>query len=238
MTPSLQSSYCSSQMGEISNAVLPTILEANNPRATPTLAASSASTGPTIKVLKLSNTNLNKIEQLNMGEHNWPTWSDMMMNLFLLNLCGGYILGTIPCPTDSTESASIWDVNNLCIITAMKTCCTCEESLLLCHAFNAKDTWNILQTQHKKFGPVAQILLIQEALGVQFKCSDRLATTSTQLRNIIDCIYAIGILQQGDFLLIFLMNALSVDSLGIHNHIADYINASTLTNPYTSAHAL
>lgn len=34
------------------------------------------------------------------------------------------------------------------------------------------------------------------------------------------------------------MNALSVDSLGIHNHIADYINASTPTNPYTSAHAL
>ena len=75
-------------------------------------------------------------------------------------------------------------------------------------------------------------------LGVQFKCSDCLVTTATQLHDIMDYIYAIGILQQDNFLLIFLMNVLSAKFLSLCNHITDCINASSATKPYTSTRAL
>ena len=54
----------------------------------------------------------------------------------------------------------------------------------------------------------------------------------------MDYIYAIGNLQQDNFLLIFLMNVLSAKLLSLCNHITDCINASSATKPYTSTHAL
>lgn len=153
-------------MGENSNATLPVIPEANNPVPAPALAAPAVPIGPTIKALKLNNSSLNKIKQLDIGKHNWLTWSKVMMNLFLLNSCGGYILGKIPHPINH-ESVSAWDVNNLCVITAIKMCCMCEESVLLHNASNANDAWNILWTRHEKLGPVTQILLIQAWCPVQ-----------------------------------------------------------------------
>ena len=122
---------------------------------------STTGSKPAIKLLKLSQSDLEKIEMLDMAKHNWPTWSDMMLNLFLLNLCGGYILGTIPHPTDdSSEAATNWDINNLCVIATIKTRCTHKESHFLHGSTITKDAWATLRNRHEKLGPVAQVLLI------------------------------------------------------------------------------
>ena len=56
------------------------------------------------------------------------------------------------------------------------------------------------------------------------------------LCDLVDHTYTIGIPKQDDFLLILLMNAMSSELSPLHNHVADCINASTTTNPYTSTH--
>lgn len=126
---------------------------APDPTATGNTAAAVPATKPIIKALKLSHcqSNLEKIELLDLGKYNWPTWSEAMMNLFLLNSCGGYIIGNLarPNPNDSPESASNWDINNLCVIAAIKTRCTREECHLLRDATIAKDAWTALRTRHE-----------------------------------------------------------------------------------------
>ena len=124
-------------------------------------------TKPIVKLLKLSQSDLEKIEVLDMAKHNWLTWSEAMLNLFLLNSCGGYILGTVLRPSDDTSEATTnWGINNLCVIAAIKTRCTREESHFLQGSTNAHDAWTVLRNGHEKLGPVAQVLLIQEALEV------------------------------------------------------------------------
>jgi hypothetical protein len=61
---------------------------------------------------------------------------------------------------------------------------------------------------------------------------------ATTLRDLVNRIYVIGIPKQEDFLLIMLMNVMSSAFTTLRNHIADCINASTDSNPYTSFHAL
>ena len=130
-------------------------------------------TKPIVKLLKLSQSDLEKIKVLDMAKHNWLTWSEAMLNLFLLNSCGGYILGTVLRPSDDTSEATTnWDINNLCVIAAIKTKCTREESHFLQGSTNAHDAWTVLRNRHEKLGPVAQVLLIQEALEVQFHHSE------------------------------------------------------------------
>jgi hypothetical protein len=102
---------------------------------------------PIIKALKLSQSDLEKIELLDMAKHNWPTWSEAMMNLFLLNLCGSYILGALTRPVDdSSEAALNWDINNMCVIAVIKTRCTHEESHFLRGVTIANTAWNNLRT--------------------------------------------------------------------------------------------
>lgn len=54
----------------------------------------------------------------------------------------------------------------------------------------------------------------------------------------MDRIFAVGIPQKDDFLLIFLMNALSVEFPALSDHIADCVIARNIADPYTSVHAL
>ena len=114
--------------------------------------------------------------------------------------------------------------------------CTRKESHFLQESTNAHNVWTVFHNRHEKLGLVAQVLLIQEALEVQFHHSERLSTMATKLRNLVDHIYAIGIPKQDNFLLILLMNAMSSELTPLCNHVADCINASTTANPYTSAH--
>ena len=98
-------------------------------------------TKPIVKLLKLSQSNLEEIKALDMAKHNWPTWSEVMLNLFLLNSCGGYILGTVPHPSDDTsEAATNWNINNLCVIAVIKIRCKREGSHFLWGSTNTHDT--------------------------------------------------------------------------------------------------
>jgi hypothetical protein len=93
-------------------------------------------------------------------------------------------------------------------------------------------TWNTLKSCHKQVRPIAQILLIQQALAVLYRCSERLSTTSTQLSELVCCIYAIGIPKEDDFLTIMMLNAMAEDLPHVCNHIADALATSTSATSY------
>jgi len=92
-----------------------------------------------------------------------------MQNYLLLKHGGGYILGLVTHPDPFLDSASTrhWDLNNLCIIAALRTHSSSEKNEFLHGHTNAYLTLNALKTCHKKVGPITQILLIQQTLAVR-----------------------------------------------------------------------
>ncbi|KAG0704589.1 hypothetical protein DFH29DRAFT_777690, partial [Suillus ampliporus] len=145
-----------------------------------------------------------------------------------------YILGLVarPDPSLDPSSAGHWDLNNLCIVAALRTCSSTEENEFLRGYTNAHLAWDALKSRHEKVGPIAQILLIQQALAVKYLRSERLSTTSTLLNDIVRRIYAIGIPKEEDFLTIMMLNAMAEDLPHVRNHIADALATSTSANPY------
>jgi hypothetical protein len=82
---------------------------------------------------------------------------------------GGYILGIVahPDPNLDPSSAGHWDLNNLCIVAALRTRSSTEENEFLRSYTNAHLAWDALKSRHEKVGSIAQILLIQQALAVK-----------------------------------------------------------------------
>jgi hypothetical protein len=157
-----------------------------------------------------------------------------MQNYLLLKHGGGYILGLVTCPDPSLDpvGAGHWDLNNLCIITALCMRSTSKENEFLHAHTNAYLAWNALKARHEQVGPIAQILLIQQALAVRYHWSERLSTTSTQLGELVRRIYAIGIPKEDNFLTIMMLNAMAEDLPHVRNHIADALATSTSTTTY------
>jgi hypothetical protein len=157
-----------------------------------------------------------------------------MQNYLLLKHRGGYILGLVTRPDPSVDpmSAGHWDLNNLCIIAALRTHSTSEENGFLCNHTNTYLVWNALKSRHEQVRPIAQILLIQQALAVCYQRSEHLSTTSTQLGELVRRIYAIGIPKEDDFLTIMMLNAMAEDLPHVRNHIADALTTSTSTTSY------
>ncbi|KAG2111903.1 uncharacterized protein F5147DRAFT_572896, partial [Suillus discolor] len=157
-----------------------------------------------------------------------------MQNYLLLKHGGGYILGLVTCPDPSLDpsSAGHWDLNNLCIVAAMRTRSSFEENEFLRGFTNTYLAWDALKSCHEKVGPIAQILLIQQALAVKYIRSERLSTTSTTLHDLVCRIYAIGVPKEDNFLTIMMLNAMAEDLPHVRNHIADALATSMSSNPY------
>ncbi|KIK32504.1 hypothetical protein CY34DRAFT_101373, partial [Suillus luteus UH-Slu-Lm8-n1] len=187
-----------------------------------------------ITVITLSQTDLEKIEILDRSQNNWGVWSDKLQNYLLLKHGGGYLLGVIsrPDPVTDFAGAGTWDLNNLCVIAALRTHSSSEEQEFLRPFTNAFLAWTALKARHEKVGPIAQILLIQQALAVRYRRADRLSVTSTQLSDVVRRIYAIGLPKEDDFLTIMMLNAMTDDLPHVRNHIADALATSTSTSAY------
>ncbi|KAG2740703.1 hypothetical protein P692DRAFT_20752727 [Suillus brevipes Sb2] len=187
-----------------------------------------------ITVITLSQTDLEKIEILDRSQNNWGVWSDKLQNYLLLKHGGGYLLGVItrPDPVTDFAGAGTWDLNNLCVIAALRTRSSSEEQEFLRPFTNAFSAWTALKARHEKVGPIAQILLIQQALAVHYRRTERLSVTSTQLSDVVRRIYAIRLPKEDDFLTIMMLNAMTDDLPHVRNHIADALATSTSTSPY------
>jgi len=187
-----------------------------------------------VTVVTLSQTDLEKIEVLDRSTNNWSTWSDKIQNYLLLKHGGGYLLGLIqrPDPLIDPIGAGTWDLNNLCIIAALRTRSTPEEGEFLRSFTNAHLAWTELKGRHEKVGPIAQILLIQQALSTRFRRGECLSVTSTMLTELVRRIYAISLPKEEDFLMIMLLNAMTDDFPHVRNHIADAITTSSPSAPY------
>ncbi|KIK33604.1 hypothetical protein CY34DRAFT_27017 [Suillus luteus UH-Slu-Lm8-n1] len=191
-------------------------------------------TSSKIAAITLSHTDLEKIELLDHGQNNWGTWSAKIRNYLLLKHGGGYLLGVITRPDDVLDptGATTWDLNNLCIVAALSTQSSTEDQDFLLPFTDAHAAWTALKSRHEQVGPIAQILLIQQAFAIRYRRSERFALTSTQLTDLARRIYAIGIPKEEDFLTILMLNAMSEDLPHVRNHVADAIVISTPSAPY------
>ncbi|KAG1758479.1 hypothetical protein EDD22DRAFT_783887, partial [Suillus occidentalis] len=157
-----------------------------------------------------------------------------MQNYLLLKHGGGYILGIVTHPDPSLDPSSVghWDLNNLCIVAALRTCSSTEENEFLRGYTNVDLAWDTLKSHHKKVGPIVQILLIQQALAVKYLHSERLSTTSMTLHDLVRRIYVIGIPKEDDLLTIMMLNTMAEELPHVRNHITDALATSTSSNPY------
>ncbi|KAG2755656.1 hypothetical protein P692DRAFT_20717009 [Suillus brevipes Sb2] len=194
----------------------------------------STTTASKIAAITLSHTDLKKIELLDRGQNNWGTWSAKIHNYLLLKHGGGYLLGVIARPNDISNptGATTWDLNNLCIVAALSTRSCTEDQDFLLPFTDAHAAWTALKSHHEQVGPIAQILLIQQAFALRYRHTERFTLTSTQLTDLVRRIYAIGILKEEDFLTILMLNAMSEDLPHVRNHVADAIVISTPSAPY------
>ncbi|KAG1758628.1 hypothetical protein EDD22DRAFT_849868 [Suillus occidentalis] len=156
--------------------------------------------------ITLSQTDLEKIEVLDRGKNNWGIWFDKMEKYLLLKHGGGYILRLImhPNPSIDPSSMSHWDLNNLCIIVALHTWSSSEEQEFLHTYTNTYLAWNALKSCHEKY-----------------------------LSDVVQCIYAIGLPKENDFLTIMMLNTISDDLPYVRNHIANVLSISTTTTIYS-----
>ncbi|KIK80684.1 hypothetical protein PAXRUDRAFT_158009 [Paxillus rubicundulus Ve08.2h10] len=203
---------------------------ATAPQAVQPTYVTLAPTQPNVKAIRISQSDLEKIAVLDRGMNNWATWSDAMQNLLLLNHGGAYILGTLPRPND-TGSAVNWDLNNLCIIAALHTRSTPEEQAFLRPYMNAHLAWSALCTHHEQIGPIAQTLLIQKLLQVQYRKSEHFSTTSLVISEDVRRVFSMGLPTEDAFTLIMMMNAMSEELPSVRDHIADCIVQSTTLQP-------
>jgi hypothetical protein len=197
-------------------------------------AATITAASSKIAAITLSHINLEKIELLDHGQNNWGTWSAKIHNYLLLKHGGGHLLSVITHPNNVLDPAGVttWDLNNLCIVVALSTRSCTEDQNFLLPFTDAHATWTALKSHHEQVGPIAQILLIQQAFALRYRCSERFALTSTQLTDLTRHIYAIWIPKEEDFLTILMLNAMSEDLPHVRNHVTDTIVISTPSAPY------
>ncbi|KAF8835000.1 hypothetical protein BDN67DRAFT_984921 [Paxillus ammoniavirescens] len=117
-----------------------------------------------IHAAKLDTWSFEKIAELDRGKNNWSDWSFAMKLVLNQHLVSGYLLGTIKAPDAVLEPSMFnnWMLNNIAIVSALCSHVSHEDQWLLKDVTNAKEAWDTLHEHHKKVGPIAQILLIQE----------------------------------------------------------------------------
>ncbi|KAH7919708.1 hypothetical protein BV22DRAFT_1022555, partial [Leucogyrophana mollusca] len=179
---------------------------------------------------------LKEVPILDRGKKNWQEWSMSLSNLLDTSHLGGYLTGIIPRPDSNIEprAAQNWDMNNVAVVGAIKLRATLEEQKLLVGVINARKAWGILRDRHVKIGPIAQLLMIQEAFNTVYTRSEPLADTSARLADLVHRIYAIGIPTEDVFLSIVMLRALSGELISVRDHVAGQLTAATANHPFTS----
>ncbi|KAF8432337.1 hypothetical protein L210DRAFT_819171, partial [Boletus edulis BED1] len=87
----------------------------------------------------------------------------------------------------------------------------------------------------QQLGPIALIHLIQKLMLIRCRKADRLVTTSMEIADAMDRVYAMGLPSKETFCLIVMLNGLSDELPGVRDHIADCITRSSPRDPYTPA---
>ncbi|KIJ12017.1 hypothetical protein PAXINDRAFT_15194 [Paxillus involutus ATCC 200175] len=130
------------------------------------------------------------------------------------HLVGDYLAGTIRAPDPLTEPGAFnnWTLNNITIVSILCLCVSHEDRHLLEDVTNAKEAWNTLRERHKKVGPIAQILLIQEVFAKCYSQGQHFSLASSELSELVCRIYRIGIPTEEVFLSIAMLNALSAST--------------------------
>ncbi|KIK91174.1 hypothetical protein PAXRUDRAFT_13924 [Paxillus rubicundulus Ve08.2h10] len=131
------------------------------------------------------------------------------------HLIGGYLVGTIRAPDPLTNHH--------------------EDQHLLEDVTNAQEAWDTLCECHKKVGPIAQILLIQEVFAKCYSRGQHFSLTSSELSKLVHHIYRIGIPTEEVFLLIAMLNALLGELSGVQTQVTSLLSSSLKDFPFTSA---
>ena len=129
-------------------------------------------TKPSVNTIPIV-TSLFTSERLNKNKSNWQEWSqDLLECLSMSQGLDGHLDGTLVCPDDSTEPRAHhnWKINDKAVQAFMS-----NKSVRAEHEFinganinTAKKAWDALKKRHEVQGPIQQVLLIQEALDVQY----------------------------------------------------------------------
>jgi len=148
--------------------------------------------------------------------------------------------GTIVHPLEAVDplGVALWDANNEAIVTIMRSCCSLEEKLFLKGYSNTSHAWTTLREHHEQIGPITQVTLIRQLLQLHYRKSEHFSTTSVNITESVQCIYAMGMPTANTFTLIMMMNAMDNELPHVRDHIMDTIIHSTASDPYTPPMAL
>src|ERR1700690_3284519 len=148
---------------------------------------------PSITLASTIPTSLANIEPLEKSKNNWPRWKQTVLQCLQFVGLSDYLHGTVPQPDAVLEPRAHrnWGINNGAVIAFLGLKASEEEQEFIDGKTIASEIWTALRVRHEQEGPIAQILLIQQALDLCYSKSERLSSTSIKLADLVARIYAI-----------------------------------------------
>ncbi|KAF8835168.1 hypothetical protein BDN67DRAFT_1015785 [Paxillus ammoniavirescens] len=110
-----------------------------------------------------------------------------------------------------------------------------KDQCLLEDITDVKQELEILREQHEKVGLIAQILLIQEVFTKRYLHGHCFSLTSSELIDLIQHIYRIGISTEEVFLSIAILNAMFGELNAVQTQVTFLLSSSSKSHPFTSA---
>ncbi|THU81686.1 hypothetical protein K435DRAFT_808885 [Dendrothele bispora CBS 962.96] len=196
---------------------------------------SSDTTRPSVSIITL-NTSLFKHDTLSKDQNHFSSWKRQFVQTLRMNQgADGYLDGRILQPNKDEEprAYSNWNANNGSILGFMGLVIDEAEQEIIEDAVTAQDAWKLLVQRHAQEGPVKQVQLIQEALGIRYSSSEKYSTTSSKLTTLNKRIWDMGSLTSELFLCIVMINSMSnvPDLRATRENVAQQFAQSDGTNP-------
>ncbi|THU87200.1 hypothetical protein K435DRAFT_804496 [Dendrothele bispora CBS 962.96] len=196
---------------------------------------SSDTTRPSVSIITL-NTSLFKHDSLSKDQNHFSSWKRQFVQMLRMNQgADGYLDGRILQPDKEKEprAYSNWNANNGSILGFMGLVIDEAEQEVIEDAVTAQDAWKLLVKRHAQEGPVKQVQLIQEALGIHYSSSEKYSSTSSKLTTLNKRIWDMGSLSSELFLCIIMINSMSnVPELrATRENVAQQFAQSDGTNP-------
>ncbi|KAF8872087.1 hypothetical protein BD779DRAFT_1679950 [Infundibulicybe gibba] len=173
---------------------------------------------------------------LKKSSNNWPAWKERMVDVLTLSKgMNCYLTGTVPRPDPVREPRATYnyELNDESVRAYIRTKLSPEELAHVKQCQSSKEVWSILKDRHERQGPIAQILLMQEAFNIRYSHSVPFAETIACIADINDRIWNMGAPMRERFHVILHLLALAPPQMhNVRDAITNGLSTATHEHPY------
>ncbi|KAF9479659.1 hypothetical protein BDN70DRAFT_878533 [Pholiota conissans] len=177
-------------------------------------------------------------DKLDKEKNNWTDWHDNIYSITCLSGLWGYIKGTTPCPPLATEPRAFnnWTQNDerACafLFGAIEYA---ERKAVTLHTTDAAAYFKALEARHVSDGPVAQVYLIKDAMGIHATPGEPFTKGLDTLFDKLDRAWKMGDITLDVLKSILTLNFFGKDFQEIQFALQDRMKTATKAKPFTAS---